>query len=87
MKLLLSIYFFIFAAIQLGLLIGISHYIGPKSPSKPNSYWLAALVVNVSGLLLFAIGILLTADIQGYLRLPIHFFMQRQFFRELSFIP
>ncbi|MEY4112706.1 MAG: hypothetical protein RL082_1208, partial [Pseudomonadota bacterium] len=64
MKLLLSIYFFIFAAIQLGLLIGISHYIGPKSRSKPNTYWLAALVVNVSGLLLFAIGILFTADIQ-----------------------
>ena len=64
MKLLLSVYFFIFAAIQLGLLIGISHYIGPKSPSKPNTYWLAALVVNVSGLLLFAIGILLTADLQ-----------------------
>ena len=64
MKLLLSIYFFIFTAIQLGLLIGISHYIGPKSRSKPNAYWLAALVVNVSGLLLFAIGILFTADIQ-----------------------
>ena len=64
MKLLLSVYFFIFATIQLGLLIGISHYIGPKSQSKPNPYWLTALVINIVGLLLFAIGILLTADIQ-----------------------
>jgi signal transduction histidine kinase len=64
MKLLLSVYFFIFATIQLGLLIGISHYIGPKSQSKPNPYWLTALVINIVGLILFAIGILLTADIQ-----------------------
>ena len=82
--------FFMFAAIQLGLLIGISHYIGPKSRSKPNAYWLAALVVNVSGLLLFAIGILLTADIQkppGIFTVANTFFMQRQFFRGPSFIP
>jgi signal transduction histidine kinase len=64
MKLLLSVYFFFFATFQLGLLIGISHYIGPKSQSKPNPYWLTALVINIVGLILFAIGILLTADIQ-----------------------
>ncbi len=64
MKLLLSVYFFIFAAIQLGLLIGISHYLSGKSEKTPNTYWLAALLTSITGLLLFAIGILFTEDVQ-----------------------
>lgn len=64
MKLLLSIYFFIFAAIQFGLLLGISHYLGPKSRFKPNIYWISALGINIVGLTLFAIGIFYTDDIQ-----------------------
>jgi signal transduction histidine kinase len=64
MKVLLALYFFIFAAIQLGLLFGILHYLRGDSNSKPNLYWIGALVSNVIGLGFFAIGILLTDDIQ-----------------------
>ena len=64
MKVLLALNFFIFAAIQLGLLFGILHYLQGESKSKPNPYWLGALISNVIGLGLFAIGILLTDDIQ-----------------------
>ena len=64
MKLLLSIYFFIFAAIQFGLLLGISHYLSPNSRFKPNTYWISALGINIVGLALFAIGIFYTDDIQ-----------------------
>jgi signal transduction histidine kinase len=64
MKVLLALYFFIFAAIQLGLLLGILHYLRGDSNPKPNLYWIGALVSNVIGLGFFAIGILLTDDIQ-----------------------
>ncbi len=64
MKVLLALYFFIFAAIQLGLLFGILHYLRGDSNPKPNLYWIGALVSNVIGLGFFAIGILLTDDIQ-----------------------
>ncbi len=64
MKVLLALYFFIFAAIQLGLLFGILHYLRSDSNPKPNLYWIGALVSNVIGLGFFAIGILLTDDIQ-----------------------
>lgn len=64
MKVLLSVYFFIFAAIQLGLLIGISHYLSGKSQKNPNAYWLGALLTSICGLFLFAIGILFTDDVQ-----------------------
>lgn len=64
MNVLLALNFFIFAAIQLGLLLGILHYLQGESKSKPNPYWIGALIANVMGLGLFAIGILLTDDIQ-----------------------
>ncbi len=64
MKVLLALNFFIFAAIQLGLLLGILHYLQGESKSKPNPYWIGALVANVFGLGFFAIGILSTDDIQ-----------------------
>jgi signal transduction histidine kinase len=64
MKLLLSIYFLIFAAIQFGLLLGISHYLSAKSRVQPNSYWISALGVNIVGLFLFAIAIFYTDDIK-----------------------
>lgn len=64
MQILLSIYFIIFATIQFGLLIGISHYLSSQYQAKPNIYWLAALLMNLTGLGLFALGILITLDIQ-----------------------
>ncbi len=64
MKVLLALNFVIFSAIQLGLLFGILHYLKGESRSKPNPYWIGALLSNVIGLGLFAIGILLTDGIQ-----------------------
>ena len=64
MKVLLALNFFIFATIQLGLLLGILHYLQDESKSKPNPYWIVALLSNVIGLGFFALGILFTDDIQ-----------------------
>ncbi|NBO87765.1 MAG: hypothetical protein EBV00_06475, partial [Burkholderiaceae bacterium] len=64
MKVLLSLIFFIFSAIQFGLLIGVLHYLQGESKSKPNPYWIAALISNVIGLGFFSIGILFIDDIQ-----------------------
>ena len=64
MKVLLSSIFFIFSAIQFGLLIGVLHYLQGESKSKPNPYWIAALISNVIGLGFFSIGILFIDDIQ-----------------------
>ena len=64
MKVLLALNFFIFAAIQLGLLFGILHYLQGESKSKPNLYWVLALITSVTGLTFFAIGLLNTDDIQ-----------------------
>ena len=64
MKYLLALNYFIFAAIQLGLLLGILHYLQGESKSKPNPYWILALITSVTGLTFFAIGLLNTDDIQ-----------------------
>jgi C4-dicarboxylate-specific signal transduction histidine kinase len=64
MKVLLALNFFIFATIQLGLLLGILHYLQGESKSKPNPYWILALITSVTGLTFFAIGLLNTDDIQ-----------------------
>ena len=64
MKVLLALNFFIFAAIQLGLLLGILHYLQGESKSKPNPYWLLALITSITGLTFFAVGLLNTDDIQ-----------------------
>jgi signal transduction histidine kinase len=62
MKLLIALYFFILATIQLGLLLGIYHYHRSQSELRPNRYWMASLMVNVIALLIFGGGILV---IQG----------------------
>ena len=64
MKVLLALNFFIFAAIQFGLLLGILHYLKGESKPKPNPYWILALITSVTGLTFFAIGLLNTDDIQ-----------------------
>ncbi len=58
MKLLLSIYFFIIAIIQLGLLFGIYHYYRSQNLLRPNPYWMGSLLVSVLGLCIFGGGIL-----------------------------
>ena len=58
MKLLLAIYFFIIAIIQMGLLFGIYHYYRSQSLLKPNPYWMGSLLVSVSALFVFGGGIL-----------------------------
>lgn len=64
MKVLLALNFFIFAAIQLGLLLGILHYLQGESKSKPNPHWVLALITSVIGLTFFAVGLLNTDNIQ-----------------------
>ncbi len=64
MKIILALNFFIFSVIQLGLLLGILHYLRSDSKSKPNPYWIGALVTNILGLSSFAIGILMTNEVQ-----------------------
>ena len=62
MKLLIALYFFILATIQLGLLFGIYHYHRSQSDLRPNRYWMSSLVANIIALLIFGGGILV---IQG----------------------
>ncbi len=58
MKLLLAIYFFIIAIIQMGLLFGIYHYYRSQSLLKPNLYWMGSLLASVLALFVFGGGIL-----------------------------
>ena len=63
MKLLLSLYFFILAIIQLGLLIGIYHYYRSQNSVRPNSYWLSSLAMSALALGIFGGGIITIEDI------------------------
>ena len=63
MNLLLSIYFFIIAVIQAGLLVGIYHYYRTQDVVKPNSYWLGSLLASVVALFIFGGGIIIIKDI------------------------
>ncbi|MBU3600989.1 sensor histidine kinase [Polynucleobacter sp. AM-25C3] len=64
MKLLIALYFFILATIQLGLLLGIYHYHRSQSELRPNRYWMASLMVNVIALLIFGGGILVIQSLE-----------------------
>lgn len=63
MKLLIAIYFFILAVIQMGLLIGIYHYYRSQNTIRPSAYWMASLLINVIALFLFGASILTVQDI------------------------
>lgn len=65
MKLLIALYFFILATIQLGLLLGIYHYHRSQSELRPNPYWMGSLVVNVLALLIFGGGALVIQSLQN----------------------
>ena len=77
MKLLIALYFFILATIQLGLLLGIYHYHRSQSELRPNRYWMASLMVNVIALLIFGGGILV---IQGLEKPEFNFTVANSFF-------
>ncbi|QWE19389.1 sensor histidine kinase [Polynucleobacter corsicus] len=64
MKLLIALYFFILATIQLGLLLGIYHYHRSQGELRPNRYWMSSLMINIAALLIFASGILVIQDLQ-----------------------
>jgi signal transduction histidine kinase len=63
MKLMLALYFFILAIIQMGLLVGIYHYYRSQNLVRPNIYWMSSLTVSVLALLIFGGGILSIEDI------------------------
>lgn len=63
MKLLLSLYFFILAFIQAGLLVGIFHYYRKQNLVKPSPYWMGSLLTSVLALLVFGGGVLTVSDI------------------------
>lgn len=59
MKTMLSLYFFILATIQLGLLFGITHYYRSHKSIKPSIYWMSSLAASTFALTIFGAGILL----------------------------
>ena len=65
MKLLISIYFFILAIIQMGLLFGVYSSYRTQALVRPNLYWMSSLTANVTGLLIFGGGILTLVDINN----------------------
>lgn len=65
MKLLIALYFFILATIQLGLLLGVYHYHRSQSDLRPNRYWMASLLVNILALLVFGGGILVVKGLEN----------------------
>lgn len=57
MKLLIALYFFMLATIQLGLFIGMFRYFREEGSVKPSTYWIASLGTNVIALLIFGFGV------------------------------
>ena len=63
MKVFLSLYFFMIAIIQTGLLFGISHYFQSQNLTKANQYWLGSLLSSSAALFVFGAGILGVEDV------------------------
>ncbi|QWD85888.1 HAMP domain-containing histidine kinase [Polynucleobacter asymbioticus] len=63
MKLLIALYFYILATIQLGLLLGVYHYYRSQSAVRPSQYWMGSLVVSILALATFGTGILTIEDV------------------------
>ena len=63
MKLLLALYFFVFAIIQAGLFFGVNHYYRSQPSVRPSPYWMNSLLVSVAALFIFGAGILTVDDI------------------------
>jgi signal transduction histidine kinase len=65
MKLLISVYFFILAIIQMGLFFGVYHYYRSQNLVKPSQYWMSSLLASIIGLLIFGAGVLTLTDINN----------------------
>ena len=65
MKLLIALYFYILATIQLGLLLGIYHYYRSQSKVRPSTYWMGSLVVSILALITFGTGIVTIEDVSN----------------------
>lgn len=63
MKLALSLYFFMIAIVQFGILLGIYHYYQSQETIAPSRYWFKSLLLSAIALMLFGIGILIIEDI------------------------
>ena len=63
MKLLISLYFFILAIIQVGLLGGVFYYHLARLTVRAGQYWIASLFCSVLALTTFGIGILLLTNL------------------------
>jgi signal transduction histidine kinase len=65
MKLLISLYFFILAIIQAGLLLGVFFYYRAKLTVRPGQFWIPSLFFSVLALFTFGIGILWVEDVMN----------------------
>ncbi len=63
MKLLLAIYFFILAIIQMGLFFGVYHYYRTQNSFRPSLYWMSSLLISMIALFVFGAGVLTVEDI------------------------
>jgi signal transduction histidine kinase len=63
MKLLISLYFFILAIIQAGLLFGVFYYYRARLSVRPGQYWIPSLFCSVLALTSFGLGILGLDDV------------------------
>lgn len=62
MKLLIALYFYILATIQLGLFLGIYHYYRSQNAVKPSPYWMSSLLVSILAMGTFGAGIVTLND-------------------------
>jgi len=65
MKLLISLYFFILAIIEAGLLLGVFFYYRAKLTVRPGQFWIPSLFFSVLALTTFGIGILWVEDVMN----------------------
>lgn len=64
LKPLIALYFFVLAAIQLGLLIGLFHYHRSRNLVRPSPYWMGSLTANISALFVFGLGVIFVDDVE-----------------------
>ena len=59
----LSLYFFMIAAVQLGLFFGVCHYYRSQNLVKASQYWLSSLLISALAFFIFGFGLLGVEDI------------------------
>ena len=64
LKPLIALYFFVLAAIQLGLLIGLFHYHRSRNLVRPSPYWMGSLIANISALIVFGFGVIFVDNVE-----------------------